>query len=260
MAFVKKSIKRGFCFQIDIALCLIIYYHKSQRFYNDFKKAVLVFTFFFCFSSIFAFAAALETFRNAAEKKDGGSRIGLGLLAGYGLFSDSQYNGGFAFGATFTLGFSKNIAIELAGIYLKGDVAGAPEALSKGKLTTTPLQLSLMVRLPINKKLTPYVLAGGSYFLNDFTLDSTILSGWEAVGFTLMEQVDKTFGFHFGGGMEFAMGKTLSAGIDARYCLAKAKGSWSLKDNKTASEISGAFNDLKMDSLMFALGLKYFFK
>lgn len=221
---------------------------------------LLVFTFFFGLSSIFTFAIPIENFQNAEETKAGSSRIGLGMLGGYWLFPNSQYSGSAAFGATFMLGFSKNIAIELAGIYFKGNVKSDPEFLSKGKLTVIPLQLSLMWRFPINKKLTPYILAGGSYFLNHFTLDSTEVNGWNAVGFTRTEKVDMTFGFHFGCGLEFALGKTLSAGIDMRYCLAKAKGSWSMKDNKSSNEMNGIFSNLKLNSVLLAVGLKYFFR
>lgn len=221
---------------------------------------VLIFTLFFGFSSIFTFAFSLETYRNAEKKKVGSSRIGLGVLGGYGLFSNSQYSGGAAFGATFTFGFSRNIAIELAGIYLKGAVAGNHDTLSKGKLTTVPLQLSLMGRLPIGKMITPYILAGGNYFLNSFTLDSTVTDGWNAVGFTLTEKVDKSFGFHFGGGLEFALSKSLSAGADARYCIAKANGNWSMKDNKSNIETSGTLSDLNLNNMIFSFALKYFFK
>ena len=220
----------------------------------------LVFTLFFGLSSIFTFAASLETYQNAEKTKPSSSHIGLGFLGGYWLFPNSQYGGGAAFGATFTYGFSKNIAIELAGIYFKGNVKNDPNALSKGKLTIIPLQLSLLWRFPITKKLTPYVLVGASYFLNSFSLDSAVVSGWNAVGFTLTETVDMTFGFHFGGGLEFALGKALSAVVDMRYCLAKAKGSWSMKDNKSTIEANGTFNNLKLNSVMLAVGLKYFFK
>jgi opacity protein-like surface antigen len=139
-------------------------------------------------------------------------------------------------------------------------MAGDPNSLSKGKLTTMPLQLSLMGRFPVGRKLTPYVLAGVSYFLNSFTLDSSIASDWKTLGFTLTEKVDKVFGFHFGGGLELALGKKLSAAIDVRYCLAKAKGSWSMQDDRSSAETSGTLSDLKLDTMVFAAGLKYFFK
>jgi outer membrane protein W len=220
----------------------------------------LAFMHFFVFSSIFTFAFSLETYQKAAETRDGSNRIGLGLLAGYGLFPSGQIKGGAAFGATFSFGFSKNIAIELAGMVLKTNVEKDPNTLSKGKLTTMPLQLSLLGRFPISSKLTPYVLAGGSYFLNSFTLDSAVVNGWNAVGFTLTEKIDNAFGFHFGGGLEFALGKALSAGVDVRYCLAQAKGNWSMKDNKSSSETNGTFSGFKLNTMILAVGLGYFFK
>lgn len=222
--------------------------------------AVLAFTLFFGFSSIFNFAASRKTKANVRPQKDNGLRMGLGVLGGYGLFSNSHYGGSAAFGATFSFAFSKNIAIELAGIYLNSAGESDPDALSKGKLTTLPLQLSLLGRFPLNKKLTPYVLAGGNYLINSFSLDKTVVADWNAVGFTLMEKVDNAFGFHFGGGLEFAIGKTLATGIDVRYCLARAKGSWSMKDNESALETNGVFSGLKLNAMMVTLGLKYFFR
>jgi outer membrane protein W len=220
----------------------------------------LVFMFFFTFSSLFNFVFSIAAQQSAGETNAGGGRIGLGFLGGYGLFSSSQASGGAAFGATFTYGFGKNIAIELAGIYLKTNVASDPNAFSKGKMTTLPMQFSLLGRFPINKKLTPYLLAGGSYFLNNFTLDRAVAYGWNAVGFTLTENINNAFGFHFGGGLEFALGKSLSAGVDVRYCIAQTKGNWSLKDNKSSEETSGTFSGIKLNTMMFAIRLKYFFK
>jgi outer membrane protein len=223
------------------------------------RLPALALALFFGCASLLSPSIALENFQSKSTSK-GNSRIGLGVFGGYGLFANSQINSGMACGATFLFGFSKNIAVELAGIYQKGNVAGDPNSLSKGKLTTMPLQLSVMGRFPIGKKFTPYVLAGGSYFLNSFTLDSSVADEWKALGFTLTENVDKVFGFHFGGGLELVLGKTLAADIGVRYCLAKTKGNWSMTDDKSNSETSGTTGDLKLDTLTFAVGLKYFFK
>lgn len=223
------------------------------------RLPALVLTLFLGCASLLSPSIALEKFQGK-HTSQGNSRIGLGVFGGYGLFANSQIQSGAAGGATFLIGFSKNIAVELAAMYQKGNVAADPNSLSKGKLTTMPLQLSLMGRFPIGKKLTPYVLAGGSYFLNSFTLDSSAANDWKALGFTLTEKVDPTFGFHFGGGLELALGKALSVDIGLRYGLAKAKGNWTMTDDKSQSETSGATGDLKLDTLTFAVGLKYFFK
>jgi hypothetical protein len=45
-----------------------------------------------------------------------------------------------------------------------------------------------------------------------------------------------------------------------RYCIAQTKGNWSLKDNKSSEETSGTFSGIKLNTMMFAIRLKYFFK
>jgi opacity protein-like surface antigen len=223
------------------------------------RLPALVLALFFGCASLASASIALENFQGKRTSK-GNGRIGLGVFGGYGLFSNSQFNSGVAFGAAFLFGISRNFAVELAAMYQKGNVAGDANSLSKGKLTTMPLQLSVMGRFPVGKKLTPYVLAGGSYFLNSFTLDSSVADDWKTLGFTLTEKVDPAFGFHFGGGFELALGKTLSADIGVRYCMAKAKGNWTMTDDASNTEASGILSELKMDAVVFAAGLKFFFK
>jgi outer membrane protein W len=221
----------------------------------------LVWVILFSLTSLFSFAIELESFKGkSTSPSTGSSRIALGLSGGYGLFANKQIDGGVAFGATFLYAFSRNIAIELSGIYMNGNVAGDANSLSKGKLTTMPLQLSLMGRFPVGGQLTPYVLAGGSYFLNSFTLDNSVAGEWKTLGFTLTEKVDKAFGFHFGAGLELALKKTLSMDMNVRYCMAKAKGNWTMTDDASQTEASGTVSDLKLDAVVFAVGLKYFFK
>jgi outer membrane protein W len=220
---------------------------------------LLVLALFFVTCSFFAYAAPIESFAGKATAKSG-RRLGAGLWGGYGLYSNGQFNGGIAFGASFLLGLGKNLAIEVAASYLGAGVESDASALAKGKLAAMPLQLSLQGRFPVGKKLTPYLLIGGNYFLNRFSLDSAIVDGWNAVGITLSEKMAGAFGFHAGAGFELALGNSLAANIDVRYFLAKTKSDWSMKDNETQVESSGTLSGIKLDTLVFALGVKYFFK
>jgi outer membrane protein W len=221
----------------------------------------LVWVIFFGLTSLFSFAIELESFKGKSTSPSAGtSRMALGVSGGYGLFANKQIDGGVAFGATFLYAFSRNIAVELAGIYQQGTVVGDANSLSKGKLTTMPLQLSLMGRFPVGRQLTPYVLAGGSYFLNSFTLDSSVADEWKTLGFTLTEKVDQAFGFHFGAGLEIAFGTTLSMDMNVRYCMAKGAGEWTMTDDASQTEASGTISDLKLDAVVLAIGLKYFLK
>lgn len=211
----------------------------------------LIFTLITGFSALVSLAAPIESIRETSAPMDN-SRLGAGILGGVGLLN--SYSGvGMAFGATLSYGFSKNIAIELAGLFISGKGKYDPESLSQGRLTVIPLQLSLVGRFPLNRKLTPYLLAGGSFFLISF-------AQWHELGMTLTEKVNNAFGFHFGGGLEYALRQTLSMTFDLRYCLGKAKGSWSIRDDATAIESEGTFSGLNLNTMIFSVGLKYFFK
>jgi len=231
----------------------------TQKRWRTKKRMLLVFTLCFTMCSIFNLAAPIESF-SVRETANSGRRLGAGLWGGYGLYGNNQFNSGMAFGASFLLGLGKNLAFELAASYLGAGVEGDASALPKGKLAAMPLQLSLQGRFPVGKKLTPYLLVGGNYFLNSFSLDSTIVDGWSAVGITLSEKVAGAFGFHAGAGLELALGNSISANIDIRYFMAKTKSDWSMKDNESQVESSGTLSGIKLDALVFALGVKYFFK
>ena len=219
----------------------------------------LVFTLLATFCALVSFARPIEADAETAIRSER-SRIGLGILAGYGLFSNSFFGNGVAFGATFTYGLGRNIAVELAGLYLSESNDPDPKTVSQGRLTTIPLQLSLLGRLPLGKKLTPYVLAGVSYFLNRFNLDDTVDQSWHDLGFSRKEEVDSAVGFHVGAGLEYVIGKDLSAGFGVRYLLGKADGEWSITDDQSAVEAAGTFSGLDLNTLVFSAGLKYFLR
>lgn len=189
-------------------------------------------------------------------------RIGVGLMAGYAL--PSGYGGGFAFGGSFYFGFSSNFGVEIAGLRFQSSVDEPAEddretALSEGKLTIMPVQLSLVARFPLSPRLTPYVLAGGGYFLNKYALDPSVNAAWETVGFAIDEKLDNSVGFHFGAGLDFFLSPKLAASLTAKYCLSKAKGNWSIKETASGIEAKGDLKDINLKPFIFGLGLKYFF-
>jgi outer membrane protein W len=193
---------------------------RKRRWVKSFQALVVILL--AGFSALVSFADQAATIRKASAIHDS-SRMGVGILGGIGLFN-SYYGNGVSCGATFSYGFSKNIAIELAGLYVSGNGENDPNTLPAGKLTIMPIQLSLLGRFPLGRKLTPYVLAGGSYFLNSFTLDSLVAAGWNNLGITLTDKAHNAFGFHFGAGMEYKLSQALSIALDLRYFLGKAKG------------------------------------
>ncbi len=119
-----------------------------------------------------------------------GPKSGVGLLAGYAMPQEDNYSSGLQYGGNICLGITKNVSVELTGLRFQSDVGGDPEALSKGKLSVIPIQLSLQARFPISSRFVPYLLGGGGYYLNRFTVDKEITEAWNALGFSIEEKVE----------------------------------------------------------------------
>jgi outer membrane protein W len=188
-----------------------------------------------------------------------GPKSGIGLLAGYAMPAENNFGNGLKYGGNICLGITKNISIELKGLSFQSDVVGDPEALSKGKLSVVPLQLSVQARFPVSSRFSPYLLGGGGYYLSNFNIDEEITDAWDALGFDIEEKVENAIGYHIGVGIDLFITKNIALNADLRYCLAKIKGSWTLKDQIIGTETSGDIEDLNLNSLIFGGGLKFYF-
>jgi outer membrane protein W len=188
-----------------------------------------------------------------------GPKSGIGFQAGYAMPAESNYSSGLKYGGNIYLGITKNVSIELKGLSFQSDVEGNPEALSKGKLSTIPIQLSIQARFPISWRFLPYLLGGGGYYLNRFNLDREIIDAWDALGFDIEEKVENAIGYHFGAGIDLFITKNIALNADVRYFIAKIKGSWTLTDQAIGTETSGVIEDLNLNSLIFGGGLKFYF-
>jgi len=187
------------------------------------------------------------------------SRLGIGIRGGYAMPSEEKYGGGLEYGGNFSFIIIKYVAIELSGLRFQTNVEGDPEELSKGKLSAMPIQLSIQARFPINGKFAPYILGGGGYYLNSFSIDAGITDDWNDLGFDVEEKVENTIGFHFGAGIDLFFTKNIALNADFRYCLAKVEGSWSLTDQVGGTEASGELKDLSLNTIMFGVGMKFCF-
>ncbi|MFQ6083359.1 MAG: OmpW family outer membrane protein [Candidatus Aminicenantia bacterium] len=193
------------------------------------------------------------------KKVEIGPKSGIGIRAGYAMPSEEKYGSGLKYGANFCFGITKNIAIELSGLRFQSNVEEDPEALSKGKLSAIPIQLSIQGRFPINNQFVPYVLGGAGYYLNSFTFDEDLTDAWDALGFDIEEKVENTTGFHFGAGIDYFFTDNIALNADIRYCIVKTKGSWTITDQIGGTETSEDLEDLNLNSIMFGVGLKFFF-
>jgi outer membrane protein W len=188
-----------------------------------------------------------------------GPKSGVGFLAGYAMPAENNYSSGLKYGGNICLGITKNVSIELEGLSFQSDVEGDPEALSKGKLSVIPIQLSIQAKFPISWRFLPYLLGGGGYYLNRFNLDKEIIDTWDALGFDIEEKVENAIGYHFGAGIDLFITKNIALNADVRYFIAKIKGSWTLTDQIIGTENSGSLEDLNLNSLIFGGGLKFYF-
>jgi opacity protein-like surface antigen len=188
-----------------------------------------------------------------------GPKSGLGFLAGYAMPAASNYSNGFNYGGNICLGITKNVSIELKGLRFQSDVEGDPEALSKGKLSVMPIQLSIQLRFPVSGRFSPYLLGGGGYYLNRFNIDEEITDAWDDLGFDIEEKAENAIGYHLGAGIDLFITNNIALNADIRYCLAKIKGSWTLTDQVIGTKTSGDIEDLDFNSLILGGGLKFYF-
>lgn len=186
-------------------------------------------------------------------------KSGIGVRAGYSMLSEDLYGGGLMYGANFSIGINKFLAVEISGLRFQSDVEGDAAGLSKGKLTVMPIQLSIQIRFPANPQFIPYVHGGGGFYMNSFTVDSTVTDDWEGLGFTIEEEVENKIGFHFGAGIDYFFTENIAFNADFRYCIATTKGSWTITDTVGSTSATGSLEDLKLGGIMFGGGLKFCF-
>lgn len=182
----------------------------------------------------------------------------IGGSAGYTMPSESNFEKGINFGGTLGFGVTRHLAVELRVPYYQSNVTGSIGGLSAGQFQTLSFALSVQARYPIKNRIIPYVVAGGDYHLNKFTLDNDIVNSWNAMGFNIEESVDHTFGFHFGGGIDLFILRSLALNFDIRYSTASLKGDWRLADTISQVETTGPIENIKLNFIQAEIGVKFF--
>lgn len=182
----------------------------------------------------------------------------IGGGAGYIIPSESNFEKGINFGGTLGFGITRYLAIELRVPYYQSNVTGSIGGLSKGQFQSISLSLSVQARYPIKNLIIPYFVGGGDYHLNKFNLDDEIANSWNAMGFDIEETVDHTLGFHFGGGIDLFILRSLALNLDVRYSTASLKGAWRLADTFSQVETTGPLDNIKLNSIQAGISVKFF--
>jgi opacity protein-like surface antigen len=196
----------------------------------------------------------ISTFRTSSI----GKYYWVGGGAGYTMPSESQFKKGINFSGTFGIGVMKHVAVELRVPYFQHDVSGTADGLSSGRLSSLSLMLSVQGRYPINNRFVPYLVAGGDYHLNTFSLNENITNSWNNLGFNIQESVDHTFGFHLGAGLDFFLVKNIALNLDVRYYTASLNGKRTLAHITSQETMTGTIGNMKLNSLQTGISVKFF--
>jgi outer membrane protein W len=177
-------------------------------------------------------------------------KFGAGLIIGASFPADDYYNSGAYFNAHLSFKTVEEFTLELSIQGFDVGVDDNPDGLSGGDLRIIPIQLSLKKHFPFQSNTFAYFTGGIGYYLNSFTLGDT--------SFNREESVKSTLGYHLGAGIEYFFKGNLALILEVKYFFMSTNGSWSYTDPVTGPE-SGQFNDIKMDSALFGIGISYHF-
>lgn len=177
-------------------------------------------------------------------------KFGAGLIIGASFPTDDYYNSGAYFNAHLSFKTVEEFTLELSIQGFDVGVDDNPDGLSGGDLRIIPIQLSLKKHFPFQSNTFAYFTGGIGYYLNSFTLGDT--------SFNREETVKSTLGYHLGAGIEYFFKGNLALVLEVKYFFMSTNGSWSYTDPVTGPE-SGQFNDIKMDSAVFGIGISYHF-
>jgi len=178
------------------------------------------------------------------------STYGIGGALGSSYPSRRENRSGLDFSGFFSYRFSEKITGELAVRFFSSGVDGDPQGLSQGSLSVVPLQLSVQYLFLLDAQTTAYLAGGMGYYLNGFSVEDT--------SFNRAESVKNALGFHLGGGIEYFFKENLAVKMDLKYCLIQTSGSWSYTD-PVAGPVSGTIDDINLNTVLIAIGLKYIF-
>ena len=171
-------------------------------------------------------------------------KSGFGIRVNYANYSDDDFNlygekvdteidDEFGFGVNYTAFVSENFSLELSADYIEPDVE---LSFAGGSVDGELEQISVLLAGRIHPELIgiflPYLSGGVGYFFNDMDEDD----------------VDDSFGYFIGAGVEVFLSNDLSLNLDLKYI-------W----NEIEADVLGSSVDIDVDPFIAGLGLKFYF-
>jgi outer membrane protein len=204
----------------------------------------------------FVFAALMLVVSQIGFAQDMEGRLGIGARVSYVNFSDEDLytfdvdpDETPMYGGNITYFVHSYLSIEWSVDYLETDVDldAIGGSVDIGDLEQIPVLLSLRTHLPTNLKVSPYLTVGIGYYFNDFDMKGYVPAGYDV-------DIDDSFGYHLGGGIEYFFNNHFAFNLDFKYICNKVDvdleepGGYSVNDK-----------NLDMDSFSAGMGFKYYF-
>lgn len=210
----------------------------------------------------FVVATLMLVVSQVSFAQDMEGRLGLGARASYVNFTDDDYtvygvkvnvepDESVMYGVNLTYFIQNYLSLELSVDYTETDVDLKALGLSgdAGDFESIPVLLSLRAHLSTNTKVSPYLLFGIGYFFNDIDQNDSNIEFIYGPGAKV--DVDDSFGFHVGGGVEVFVSENVALNLDFKYIWTEVE---------TSVNVAGFTDeDLDMDSFVAGLGIKYYF-
>lgn len=189
-------------------------------------------------------------------------KLGIGARVSYVDFSDDDYtvygvkvdvepDEDIMYEGNLTYFIQDYLSLELSVGYIETDVDfdALGMEVDAGEFETIPVLLSLRAHLSTNTKVSPYLLFGIGYFFNDFDQNDTIIEYIYGPGADV--DVDDSFGWHVGAGVEVFVTENIALNLDFKYIWTEVEADVNVFGFKD--------EDIDMDSFLAGLGIKFYF-
>ncbi len=193
-----------------------------------------------------------------------GNGLRLSLNGDYVITSATDQNNGFGAGASLALAVSPNLSFELnaqfTSVATTGTTTGGEPILQQGRLRQIPIQLLAQLRLPLpSLPLVPYITAGAGYSLNSFSLDETLVAGFDDLGIDVTEDIANSFVWTVGAGIDYLASPELVFNVHALYRSSSADADWSFTDQVSGEAVQGTLTGLGLKDIVLGIGIGYRF-
>lgn len=172
---------------------------------------------------------------------------------GVAIPKDKNILSAFESGFGFSLSLTKRIFLSINFGHWKSRVKEKEASLMNGELSITPFFLSLQFKLRERSQINPYVFLGANLVVTEFEIGEYIT----IPEVTLNQKVENGPGLHFGIGTDFGLTENLALFTEGIYLVRKTEAETTFTDMNfgvTTEKFS-----ISLDSLVFQIGIKYFF-